>query len=155
MQYTPNKTELYLSNLLLKKGITKEDLNIKSLAEFFNIKLCYSDLESSMITSKRGTLIFIDENEEPIAQYYQFLHELSHYIQNHLSFQLLNFNQWKYIELKAEHIIRYIAMPYFLIDNIKHLHTIQEVSEYFFVSYELAFKRLEEITNKQILHIVV
>jgi Zn-dependent peptidase ImmA (M78 family) len=154
LNYKPTFLEVYVSNLLIEKDIRCIwDLNIESLCEAFGITVVYDSIETCLMHNNKFKLVVIDNRLSEAEQYHQFLHELGHYLLSHTSFQLLNENQWRYIELKADMMIQYISMPYFLIDTLIKLETIEAVSEYFFVNYDLAYKRMEKIKCRQLLDI--
>lgn len=155
MRYKPSRMELFISNLLQEKGLKKlEDFTITNLAENFGVKVWFGDLDAATMIGKEGTLIFVNINEPPTIQYIKFLHELSHIIQYHLPYSLVNRHQWKYYETKANYIVRYLAMPYFLLTQLRNDVTVSELAELFSVPFEIAQKRLVEITNRQNLQFV-
>jgi Zn-dependent peptidase ImmA (M78 family) len=149
MKYRALFEEAYVSSILEQKGINHIwDMNIESLARAFNINVRYVPGGSCMMKRGKKAIISTNKHLDEQKQYEDFLHELSHYILDTTSFLNLNQDQWKQVELKTDHVLQYVAMPLFLLDTIIKLKTIEAVSEYFFVSHELARKRMESIRNR-------
>lgn len=149
MKYKGTNIETFISNTLLEKGITCIwSPHIETLAEAFNINVTYADTCTVMIRKGKKVLIIINKSLSKLEQYEQFLHELGHFFLETAPFPLLSESQWKYTEMRSNYVIQYIAMPLFLLDDIIQLNTVEAVSEYFFVSYELARKRMESIKNR-------
>ncbi|QVK18098.1 ImmA/IrrE family metallo-endopeptidase [Mycoplasmatota bacterium] len=149
MCYVPTNWEILISNILIDKGIKSVfKLNIYDLSNAFNIIVRYCDAGNILLTNKNKAAIILNKHKSGKEQYLSFLHELSHYIQEHVSYQYLNEHQWKYFELKANGLMQYLAMPYFLMDRIMDLNTVDAVVNYFYVTEELAQKRLEGIKSK-------
>lgn len=147
--YLPSTLELYISNLLIEKGIRCIwDLNLDSLSAAFNIRIKYYPGETCLIKKGKKIYIFINKALSEQEQYEEFLHELSHYVLDHSSLLYLDENQWRHIELKTDHVMQYIAIPYFLLDTLTKLETVEAASEYFYVSRSLAWKRMEQIKNR-------
>ncbi len=141
--------ERYVQRLLQDKGIkTINDMTIERLSEAFDIHVFYKPYGTCMKTRCGVTVIMIDSRVNETEQYHQFIHELAHLICHHTSIKYLNNNQWKYYELKAEKVVKYITIPSFLISGYT---TVEEVSEEFHVSYDLAMKRLEAIKNRNLI----
>lgn len=149
MWYVPTNNEILISNLLVEKGIQSIfHLNIYDLSNAFKVKVWYLDADNELIRNTKKTIIFIDNRNTERERYINFLHELSHYIQEHASFHYLSEHQVKYFEMKADHLIQYIAMPYFLIDNVFILDGVRGVANYFGVPLDLAQKRIDGIKNR-------
>lgn len=106
-----------------------------------------------MIRKGKKAIITINRNLSEQEQYEDFLHELTHYILETTSFLFLDGKEWIRVEMKVNHAVQYVAMPIFLLDTIVKLETVEAVSEYFFVSYELARKRMESIRNRLIMEV--
>lgn len=154
MKYRPVFEEIFLSDILEKKGINHIwDMNIETLAKAFNINVRYSSGGTCMLKKGKKAIITLNKSIDEQEQYEEFLHELGHYILETASFLLMDQDQWKRVELKVDHVLQYLAMPLFLLDTIIKLETVEAVSEYFFISYELARKRMESIRNRLIMEV--
>jgi hypothetical protein len=149
MEYIPTALELYISNLLIGKGIQCIwDLNIDSLATAFNIRIKYYPGETALIKKGKRIYVFVNKTLSEQEQYEEFLHELTHQIMEHCSVLHLDVNQWHHIELKTDHLMQYVAIPYFLLDTLTKLETVEAASEYFYISRSLAWKRMENIKDR-------
>ena len=149
--YVPTNVEVLASNVLLDHGITQLwNLNIYDLANAFDVQVKYLPMTSAIMFTKTKTTIIINSKTSKRNQYVQFLHELSHHIQEHIAFQYLEDWQLKYYELKANSLIQYLAIPYFLINEVFELKTVDRVANHFYVTKEIARKRLEWIENRLI-----
>ncbi len=149
--YVPSNTEIIVSNLLEEKGITSIfKLHICDFMKAFNITLRLCDFGGVLLKNERRTVIILNKNDPEVIQYESFLHELSHHIREDLSYQLVEEWQHNNFECKTNHLMQYIAMPYFLYEDIICLNTVEKVARYFHVTKELARKRLEGIKNKLI-----
>ncbi len=149
MLYVPTNVEVMASNILLDHGVTSLwHLNIYDLANAFEVKVKYLPIDSTILFYDKNTVIIINDRESARNQYSQFLHELSHHIQEHIAYQYLDNFQLKYFEMKANYLVQYLAIPYFLIDILKGLKTVNKVADYFYVSQEIAQKRIEGIKSR-------
>lgn len=141
--------EDFVNTILLDKGINSiEHLNIECLAAAFNINIYYWNCKTFLLSDEDVSIV-IDNKKNEIQQYEEFLHELGHYIlyKNHIKL-ITDLGDWKYIEGKVNHLVPYIAIPKFLIDNVCHLQTVEAVSNLFYVPHDIARKRLEGIKNR-------
>ena len=146
--YEPTHTELLVSAVLTDRGIkSKEQLNIKDLAQAFDIFIHYGNI-NAYLTDGDTALIFLDGRKEKKEQYLSFLHELAHHLREDLSTARMARCQHTYTELKARCLMGYIGMPFFLINTILGFKTIREAADYFGLPYRLAEKRVTQIYNR-------
>lgn len=144
--YVPTNSEIIVSNILLEKGINSlYKLNVYDLSQAFGIQVWYEDVGGILINKKA---IVLDKNKSHRDQYVQFAHELGHFFRDDPSFQQLEDWQHKYVELKVNRLMLYITMPYFLLDIIVSLGSVEKVAQCFYVNEEMARKRLEGIRNR-------
>jgi Zn-dependent peptidase ImmA (M78 family) len=146
--YKPTKLELYISNIFQEHIKTIEDLSIRKIAEVLDIEVRYADFSATVFNNNKR-LIVLSEEKNYSQQYNRFIHEVAHILLEQVSFHKLVDEQIKYIEGKTNHIMQYIAIPYFMLDKLHELCTIEEISEYFNVSYEIALNRMEKIKYRQ------
>ncbi len=147
--YMPTNIEIIISNLLIDYGINSRwKLNILDISNAFNIYVTYENTRDALLIGKDEIYIVINENHSEQEKYVRFLHELSHYLLEHVSIHELQMHQYKYYEFKANNLVQYIAMPYFLIDDIYSLKTVEGVANYFCLPQKLVRKRLEGIKNR-------
>lgn len=141
-----NRLDYFISNLYKDlKILYINELNIENLGNAFKVPLCYTDLGSAFIRQNNRCVILVDNTKAPYLQKEEFYHELSHYILDH--YLCGNTQLIAYFEAKADNLIQYLAIPLHMINqcDLTSPYAPQLLSEAFGVSYELAFKRIEQL----------
>lgn len=147
--YNPNLAEVLVSEILMEKGIkTIFDLNMTNMMEKFSFCVHYAPVGTTYVGGKGKKIIIIDNRECHYQRNMQVLHEISHIIYDDLSYIYLLEEEWLDVEKKVELISTYVAMPYFLINEILQLGTVERVANYFCIPAELVEKRLEGINKR-------
>lgn len=121
------------------------ELNIKNLGKAFKVPICYTELGSAYIRQNTRCVILVDSTKELHLQKEEFYHELSHFILDHHLCD--NKMLIDYFEAKADNLVPYLAIPLHMLNecDLKSPFVVQELSQSFGVSYDLVFKRLEQI----------
>ncbi len=143
-----NRLDRFIANIYKDLKIMYiHELNIKKLGKAFKVPICYTDLGSAYIRQGNRSIILVDNTKDFYRQKEDFYHELSHYILDHHlcgDAQLIN-----YFEAKADNLVQYLAIPLHMIDqcNLDSPFIVHEIAEAFGVSYDLAFKRIEQLKH--------
>ena len=141
-----NRLDNFISNIYKDLNILHiHELKIENLGKAFKVPICYTDLGSAYIKQGNRSVILVDNSLDSRHQKESFYHELSHFILDHHlcgNMQLIN-----YFEAKADNLVPYLAIPLHMLNecDLKSPFVVQELSQSFGVSYDLVFKRLEQI----------
>ncbi|MDB8575753.1 ImmA/IrrE family metallo-endopeptidase [Turicibacter sanguinis] len=150
-----NRLDNFISNIYKNLNIFQiNELNIEQLGKAFKVPICYTDIGPAYIRQGSRCVILVDSTKESHLQKEEFYHELSHFIlDHHLCNNKLLID---YFEAKADNLVPYLAIPLHMLKycDLKSPFVVQELSQSFGVSYDLVFKRLEQIKlySKEWLH---
>lgn len=143
--------DIVVNQELLSRGIDSMDkLNIRDLADAFELRLYYCNRSTRIIEWEGQKYCIIDTRKPQMLQYEDFLHELAHIIYDKELLVTTNLNRYIYKERKIDYLVPLIAIPKFALSHI-HGKTIGEISEEFHVSHELVIRRLEHVKRKLIM----
>ena len=124
----------------------KYDLNIDYLSTAYGILIHYNDV-TSLYMKKRNKDIISIKKDTKINMWKSFTHELGHmflhYTNQRCSHPMFNEKQ----EAEAETFSLLMRMPERIIVDNK-LWTVDQVIQYFKVSYEDAYLRMELLANR-------
>lgn len=152
---TVNRLDIFISNVYKDLNILHiHELKIENLGKAFKVPICYTDIGAAYIRQGNRCVILVDSTKESHLQKEEFYHELSHFILDH---HLCNNKVLiDYFEAKADNLVPYLAIPLHMLKycDLKSPFVVQELSQSFGVSYDLVFKRLEQIKlySKEWLH---
>ncbi|MGY0683415.1 ImmA/IrrE family metallo-endopeptidase [Mammaliicoccus sciuri] len=126
--------------------LDKSDLNIEFLSNIYNILVVYNSPITLYAKVRNRDVIFIknDSNEDMWKAFcHEFAHFYLHYGNQNKTKYLFNIKQ----EAEAEKFSLLLRMPESLIVTNK-LWTVDQVMQYFNVSYEDAYLRMELLANR-------
>lgn len=133
---------------LLERGIDNiGKLNIRCIAEAFDITLFYWECSTRIVKYEKKYYCIIDCRKNPVEQYEEFLHEIAHIIFDEDLEVIKNINYHTYREYKADRLVPMIAIPKFAINHVID-KSVEEVAEKFNITRALAWKRMLYIYNK-------
>ena len=141
-----NRLDCLITNIYKElKIIHIHELNIENLGKAFKVPICYTELGSAYIRQNTRCVILVDTTKDLYLQKEEFYHELAHFILDH--HLCGNKTLIDYFEAKADNLIQYLALPIHLVIqcDLNSPFVIEELSELFGVSYDLVYKRLEQI----------
>lgn len=133
---------------LIKRGIDSVDkLNIRSIAEAFNITVFYWECSTRIVKYDKKYYCIIDARKNSVEQYEEFLHEVAHIIYDEELKVFKNYRYHIYREFKVDRLVPFVAIPKFAVDYVIN-KSVEEISSEFGISHYLAWKRLLYIYNK-------
>ncbi|WP_052675919.1 ImmA/IrrE family metallo-endopeptidase [Paenibacillus sp. IHBB 10380] len=147
------KTEQFVENLYEEIGITEtHQLEIDELSKLLNIWVHYESVPSRAIESVKGlSTMFIDDRNNLVKQWLEFLHELCHLLR-HAGNQTLMPKQFTDAqEREAERFVLYAAIPFSMLTRLTlptcKSDAIAFVAHEFRVPLELAERRIEQFEH--------
>ncbi|OAB34167.1 ImmA/IrrE family metallo-endopeptidase [Paenibacillus glacialis] len=147
------KTEQFVNDLYQEIGITEtHQLEIDELSQLLNIWIHYASIPSRAIDSAKGlSTMFIDDRNNLVKQWLEFLHELCHLLR-HAGNQTLMPKQFTDAQEKeAERFVLYAAIPFSMLNRLtlptRKSDAIAFVAHEFRVPLELAERRIEQIEH--------
>ncbi|MEK4512896.1 ImmA/IrrE family metallo-endopeptidase [Paenibacillus sp. FSL K6-2524] len=154
--YRRTHLEEFIEELYINHDIIAPDLiNIKTITEQLNIWLYFDDVRSKAYehTTNMWTM-FIDNRCTPLVQKIEFLHELCHLLRHTGSQLHLPRLVTRAQENDSEQFVLYAAIPFFMLSKLDFPPTrkeiIKHISDVFWVPYELAEKRYDQILRREL-----
>ncbi|MDB8552192.1 ImmA/IrrE family metallo-endopeptidase [Turicibacter sanguinis] len=147
--YITSVSEIEIAKLYRQFGIVApSDLTIDTLSEIFNINVYFLKTESKLILDGDDVFIILNSRLTEREQLEDFYHELAHFLLDHRPTTTLSL--FNYFEMKADNLIQYLAIPIHMFNFIdfESDYLIHEMAGQFNISWELAYKRLENIKQK-------
>ncbi|MFQ6895337.1 MAG: ImmA/IrrE family metallo-endopeptidase [Turicibacter sp.] len=101
-----------------------------------------------MILDGDDVFIILNSRLTEREQLEDFYHELAHFLLDHRPTTTLSL--FNYFEMKADNLIQYLAIPIHMFNYIdfESDYLIHEMAGQFNISWELAYRRLENIKQK-------
>jgi len=153
--YFTTPLEQWVDQLWEKAGVDAVSrLNIDDVSSRLEVWVHYAKETSRALEFMGMRSILIDSRLGRQQQWEEFLHELCHVLR-HAGNQTLmprSFCEWQ--EAEANRFVLYAALPFSLLEQLKLPDRLSEAVEVvackFDVTYELAYKRLEQIKRRML-----
>ena len=148
-KYMTSIAEIEVSKVYRQFGVVQPShLTIDTLCEIFNINVYFLKAGSKLILDGDDVFIIIDSRLTEREQLEIFYHELAHFLLDHRP--TITLSLFQYFETKADNLIQYLAFPLHMLQFIdfESEYLIHEMADQFNVSWDLAYKRLENIKQK-------
>jgi Zn-dependent peptidase ImmA (M78 family) len=148
--YNPSTVEQWVSDKFIQVGIIHpSDLKLKMIANSFGIdySLWHGITYSYRDPNDGKQYIMDNENLDEVERRKRFFHELDH-ILRHAGDQRNMCDSFRMMqEADAKLFTMYASIPYHMID-FENGYTVQEIMDRFYVTKEIAYKRIDDIKQK-------
>jgi Zn-dependent peptidase ImmA (M78 family) len=151
--YRTTPLEQWTEQLWIKSGIvTTSHLNVDEVAASLDVWVHYMKESSRALEYMGMRSILIDKRQERAGQWEDFLHELCHVLRHAGNQTTMPRSFCEGQEAEANRFVLYAAIPFFMLQPFKLPDRLDEAAEFiacqFGVTFELAYKRLEQIQRR-------